>query len=55
MPLENKTKLRKAKEARVAEYLKTKAFRMIPIEQIEISKNLGIDSDVGLDELTEEI
>lgn len=55
MPLENKTKLRKAKEARVAEYLKTREFRMVPLEEIEISITLGIDSDVGLDELTEEI
>ena len=55
MGFENKTKLRKAKEKRTEKLLKTREFTMLPLSQIVIPENRGIDSDSKMDEMTEEL
>lgn len=55
MGFENKTKLRKAKEKRTEKLLKTREFTMLPLSQIVIPENRGIDSDSKMDEITEEL
>lgn len=51
----NKEKLEKKKIERVKGLMESREFRKIPLGKITIPENRGIDSDTGLDVLTEEI